>query len=193
MSFTASLSQIVEDNENGLLAAHPGWTRVRLGDIAVVLNGFAFPSACFSQQDGKPLLRIRDVLGSTTDAFYTGDYDPKYLVQTGDLVIGMDGDFNSALWKGPEALLNQRVCKVEPQEEFYSRAFLSYVLPGYLWAVNAKTSSVTVKHLSSLTVADIPLPLPPLPEQRRIVAKIEELFTQLDAGVAALRKVQAQL
>lgn len=39
----------------------------------------------------------------------------------------------------------------------------------------------------------IPIPLPPLPEQHRIVAKIEELFTQLDAGVAALTTALAQL
>lgn len=37
------------------------------------------------------------------------------------------------------------------------------------------------------------IPLPPLPEQHRIVAKIEELFTKLDAGVAALEKLKAQL
>jgi type I restriction enzyme S subunit len=39
----------------------------------------------------------------------------------------------------------------------------------------------------------MPIPLPPLPEQHRIVAKIEELFTRLDAGVEALKKVKAQL
>lgn len=39
----------------------------------------------------------------------------------------------------------------------------------------------------------IPIPIPPLPEQRRIVAKIEELFTKLDAGVEALKKVKAEL
>ena len=37
------------------------------------------------------------------------------------------------------------------------------------------------------------IPLPPLPEQHRIVAKIEDLFTKLDAGIDALGKVQAQL
>jgi type I restriction enzyme S subunit len=37
------------------------------------------------------------------------------------------------------------------------------------------------------------LPLPPLPEQYRIVTKIEELFTQLDAGVELLKKVKAKL
>jgi type I restriction enzyme S subunit len=49
-------------------------------------------------------------------------------------------------------------------------------------------SGVTVKQLRELE-----FPIPPLPEQHRIVARIEELFTQLDAGVASLMKVQAQL
>ena len=40
---------------------------------------------------------------------------------------------------------------------------------------------------------NIPIPLPPLPEQHRVVAKIEELFTRLDAGVAALKKAKALL
>ncbi len=39
----------------------------------------------------------------------------------------------------------------------------------------------------------IKLPLPPLPEQHRIVAKIEELFTKLDAGVSSLEKTKTQL
>ncbi|MEM2125715.1 MAG: restriction endonuclease subunit S [Candidatus Methanosuratincola sp.] len=42
-------------------------------------------------------------------------------------------------------------------------------------------------------IQKIHIPVPPLPEQHRIVAKIEELFTKLDAGVEALKKVKAQL
>jgi type I restriction enzyme S subunit len=185
--------QIVQENENGLLSADPSWSRVPLGEVAQVLNGFAFSSKNFSRVRGKPLLRIRDILQDQTAVLYDGQYDTAYLVHPNDLVIGMDGDFNCALWKGPEALLNQRVCKVTSNELFYSSKFLKYVLPGYLQAVNARTSSQTVEHLSSKTVADIPLPLPPLPEQHRIVAKIEELFTKLDAGVEALKKIKAQL
>ena len=37
------------------------------------------------------------------------------------------------------------------------------------------------------------MPVAPLPEQQRIVAKIEELFSDLDAGVAALERVRANL
>jgi type I restriction enzyme S subunit len=130
---------------------------------------------------------------SETETYFDGQYDPNFLVEQGDLVVGMDGDFNCTLWRGQTALLNQRVCKLSPHEQFYRKKLLAYALPGYLKAINAETSSVTVKHLSSNTIAQIPLPLPPLPEQDRIVAEMEKQFTRLDAAVAALKRVQANL
>ncbi|GAA4358829.1 hypothetical protein GCM10023185_24830 [Hymenobacter saemangeumensis] len=48
-------------------------------------------------------------------------------------------------------------------------------------------------NISQDIVRSTPFPLPPLPEQRRIVAKLEELFSRLDAGVAAVRQTQALL
>ena len=51
----------------------------------------------------------------------------------------------------------------------------------------------TRKRISRGNLATIPLPVPPLPEQRRIVAEIEKQFTRLEAGVSALRRVQANL
>ena len=112
MSFTASVDEIVAENANGLLSKHESWQRIPLSAVASILNGWAFPSAQFSVSEGKPLLRIRDILRTRTEACFTGAYDDTYLVRAGDLVVGMDGDFNAATWAGPEALLNQRVCKI---------------------------------------------------------------------------------
>ena len=99
----------------------------------------------------------------------------------------MDGDFRAARWSGEDAVLNQRVCKIVVRDEtLYSKDFLSHVLQGYLDAINAHTSSVTVKHLSSRTIQEIPLPLPPLSEQRRIVDAIEEELSRLDGADASL-------
>lgn len=193
MTLIVPVSQIVEQSSNPLLHAHGTWERVPLSLIADVLNGFAFDSAEFSNESGTPLIRIRDLDQGKTECNYTGEFDPRYLVKSGDLLIGMDGDFNSSVWKGSDALLNQRVCKIVLRGQEYSQDFLVYVLPCYLKEINNKTSSLTVKHLSSQSVKEIPLPLPPYQEQLRIVQRIDELFTQLDAGVAALEKVQAQL
>lgn len=193
MSFSANLDHLVSANSNGLLSTHPSWARVRLSDIAAILNGAPFDSERFSRDRGEPLLRIRDVTNATTDTKYDGPFDPQYWVEPGDLVVGMDGDFKCALWRGPRALLNQRVCRLTPDERFYLRRFLVLALPGYLSSINDHTSSITVKHLSSRTVGEIPLPLPPLAEQRRIVEALETHFTRLDAAVATLERARANL
>lgn len=71
----------------------------------------------------------------------------------------------------------------------YSLYYLSQATRIFKYRNRGTTiSGVTKKQLSAL-----PLPLPPLAEQRRIVAKIEELFTRLDAGIEALKKIKAQL
>jgi len=194
MTLRVHPDEIVKESTSHLLAIHPTWERVRLSDVADVLNGFAFKSADFSNSEGVPLLRIRDVGRSQTEASYVGEFDLAYLVEAGSLVVGMDGDFRVARWTGPPALLNQRVCKISVRDDsLYDTGFLSYALPGYLDAINARTSSVTVKHLSSRTVQEIPLPLPPLAEQRRIVAAIEEHSSRLDSAEDSLRRARRKV
>jgi len=189
MSLTVSVSELVNQSDNALLAVHSSWERVKLEDVAKVLNGYAFESKFFNKQGGLPLIRIRDVGKSTTDCCYTGPYDSDYLVNEGDLIVGMDGDFKSSRWAGRPALLNQRVCKIEPTAGLYNERFLEFALPGYLDEINKWTSSQTVKHLSSKDIKEIPLPLPPLPEQHCIVAAVEALFARLDAANARLERV----
>lgn len=194
MSFTESdLPLIVEENRNRLLSIANDWERVTLGDIVEVLNGFAFKSSFFNQSDGFPIVRIRNVLDGWSDTYYSGPFDEPYRVRRGDLLVGMDGDFHCARWRSEDALLNQRVCKLTPDERFYDSSFLLYVIPGYLSAIHERTHAITVKHLSSRTLQRVPLPLPPLVEQRAIVAKIESLFSELDQGVAQLEAVRTQL
>lgn len=193
MSLTKPVGQLVEESSDPLLGIHPSWERVLLSHIAHVLNGFAFPSSSFSAEAGIPLIRIRDILGDHTETRFVGEYDPRYLVQPGELLVGMDGDFNCALWRGEPGLLNQRVCKVSPNDAFYSTRFLAYALPGYLKAINDATSSQTVKHLSSRSVESIPLPLPPLNEQSRISLKIDELFSELELAERQSNEAKAKL
>ncbi len=117
-----------------------------------------------------------------TDCYYDGAFDEAYIINPGDLLIGMDGDFNCSTWRGPKALLNQRVCKIEVNTDLYNRKFLEYALPGYLKAINENTSSQTVKHLSSRSISEILLPNPPLAKQQRIVARVEALLTHINAA-----------
>ncbi len=185
--------EIVAKGTYPLLAKANHWERVTLSDVANVQNGFAFKSSYFDADTGIPLIRIRDISREQTEHRYWGEFDDQYLVNNGDILIGMDGDFVASKWAGEKAILNQRVCKVTLTSDLFDEGFLYLCLQPYLNAINAETSSVTVKHLSSKTIEEIPLPLPPLMEQQCIVFKIEELFSELDKGVESLKTARAQL
>ena len=185
--------EIVATGSYPLLAKADHWERVTLSDVANVKNGFAFKSSHFDPDRGVPLIRIRDIFKKDTEHRYWGEFEEQYVVNSGDILIGMDGDFSASRWNGEKALLNQRVCRVTLTSDLIDDGFLFLSLQPYLNAINAETSSVTVKHLSSKTIEEIPLPLPPLMEQRRIVAKTEVLFSELDKGIENLKAARAKL
>ncbi len=166
------------------------WERVNLSEICSVLNGFAFKSTYFNTKTcGLPLIRIRDVKESTISTYFSGEYLSEYIISNGDILIGMDGDFNCKKWQNIPALLNQRVCKIEIFNENYNKNFLYYALPAYLNEINVWSSAVTVKHLSSNSIKEIPLPLPPLNEQKRIVAKLDKIIPRIDSVKTRLDRV----
>ena len=148
---------------------------VTLGDYIEILSGFAFKSSLFnSEARGLPLVRIRDVVPGYSETYSDEDFDEKYLLEDGDLLIGMDGEFNCARWKGGKALLNQRVCRVIASSKNLDDQYLFYFLPRPLKQIEAKSNFVTVKHLSVKQIQAIKIPLPPLEEQRRIAAILDK-------------------
>lgn len=189
MSFSASIEELIYTSTSPLISSAPWWNRVSLGDIANILNGYPFKSTAFNKAEGIPVIRIRDVTAGKVITYYQGSPVDGYWVEPGEIIIGMDGDFNCRQWPDVRAQLNQRVCKVTPNDSFYDRTFLAYVLPGYLKLINDATHSITVKHLSSKTISEIPLPLPPLAEQKRIVAKLDALMARSSRARDALAQI----
>ncbi len=160
------------------------WQRKKLADVLKIQNGYAFDSKKFNPSKGMPLVRIRSLkLGIETETWFNGPYDEKYVVQAGDLLIGMDGEFGCFEWKGNPSLLNQRVCRLQDFTGELIPKFIFYGINEYLKAIEDVTGFATVKHLSSKQVLDIDFPVPPLPEQQRIVAILDEAF----AGIATAR------
>jgi type I restriction enzyme S subunit len=87
------------------------------------------------------------------------------------------------------------VCIVRTGEHSVDHRWLMHTInsPQFRVSVAELQSGSTRKRISRGNLSTLNLPVPPLPEQRRIVAKIEELFTKLDAGVKALNEIKAQL
>ncbi len=148
-----------------------------------ILAGFAFDSDKFDPDEGMPLIRIRDIDKTTTEIFFDGEYPPNYIVNTGDVLIGMDGDFNIAVWKGGRALLNQRVCRVIENNKMLSK-YAFYLLGHPLKLINDITYSTTVKHLSTTDLYNYIFPVPPVEEQEAIVEYLDKKCGSIDKVIA---------
>jgi type I restriction enzyme S subunit len=160
-----------------------GWTWCRLSDLALPQAGFAFKSSGFNEVgQGRPLIRIRDVgsdSGPTT--YFAGEFREEFVVEAGEWLISMDGEFRVRTWRGPAALLNQRVTRLIFFSAATNQAFVAAALQRKLHAVQGVKAYTTVDHLSGKQIAESVVALPPEPEQARIVARIDELMHLCDA------------
>ena len=159
------------------------WNVARISELTSLLNGYPFDSEFFTRGEGTPLVRIRDLNAEETEVNYVGPIVENAWIQSGDVIIGMDGDFNVARWRGQRALLNQRMCCLRPRGCTDS-GFIAYLLPLPLQVINDLTYSTTVKHLSSGGVRKVRLGAPPEPEQRAIAAFLDRETARIDALVA---------
>lgn len=176
------------------------WEIKRGKYVTKLLSGFPFNSDLFSTDEtDMPLIRIRDIMNTSTESFYSGSYPSAYIIRKGDVLVGMDGDFNVAIWNGPDGLLNQRVCKVIDMPGFSAR-YAFYVLPRPLKCINDVTYSTTVKHLSTFDIYREYLPVPPIDEQEAIAdyldaecKKIDDLIATEEKRVSLLQEVRLSI
>jgi type I restriction enzyme S subunit len=158
-----------------------GWEWVRLGSVAFPQAGFAFKSNFFNDiGDGLPLIRIRDVGQIITGTFYSGEYKEEFVVNHGDYLISMDGQFRVAKWENGKALLNQRVTRLVFYFADIGKSFIASSLQARLLELQGVKAYTTVDHLSGSQILEAVLALPPLAEQHRIVTKVDELMALCD-------------
>ena len=147
------------------------WEWARFTNIIPIQYGFPADSSRFVESGTIGLIRIRDVNSGDlahTSVDYDGEWNAQYLVQTGDDLIGMDGEFNCLRWRGKEALLNQRVCCLRYYPNSMNRDFVRYAVNWYLQEIWKSTSKTTVKHLSAKALDSLLFAVPPVEEQKRI-------------------------
>ena len=161
----------------------------RLIDICDIQYGYAFDSKCFTEDSSYPqLVRIRDVKRGYSETYYSGDYPEEYILSEGDLLVGMDGEFNIARWKSSGALLNQRVCKLTAKVGINGE-YIRFAMSKALKEIERKTAFVTVKHLSAKELNKLELDVPKLSEQDRIADTLNRLEKVIEARQEELDKL----
>ncbi|WP_256998309.1 restriction endonuclease subunit S [Cutibacterium avidum] len=158
-----------------------------VGTAVELQNGFPFNSEDFTDSGAIPLLRIRDLAATQFETYLDVDVPEQYIVRLGDLVVGMDGDFNCLIWKRSKAALNQRVCRLRARAGHDIR-YVAYALPSELKHINDTQFATTVKHLSSSEILSSRIPSRPLEEQRRIADFLDDRVARIDQIIAARQR-----
>lgn len=139
---------------------------------------------------GKPQSELYPYYGATGQVGYIDDYitDGEYVLLGEDGAPFLDVFAPKAYVISGKAWVNNHAHVLRSKK---SNKFLCY----YLNYFNYKgfVSGTTRLKLTQNSMKQIKIPNPPLSEQERIVARIEELFSQLDDGVEALKKIKQQL
>jgi type I restriction enzyme S subunit len=171
--------------------------KVKLDNYVDILSGFAFKSSQFNDNKrGLPIVRIRNVKPAFSETYYDGEFNEKFLLNNGDILIGMDGEFNCEKWQGGKALLNQRVCRIKSISDFLDDQYLFYYLSPVLKIIEGKSNFVTVKHLSVKQIQEIKIPLPPIASQRRIadiLDKADEIIRKRKEAIALTEQLQKSI
>jgi type I restriction enzyme S subunit len=179
------------------------WAAIEIGSVARVETGFPFKSETFSDtpiDGGCPLVRIRDVPVRSSTTYIRPPVPPevhtRYLVRNGDVLIGMDGQFHLAKWAGGDALLNQRVARVEFDLALVDPDFAFYAMARPLRLVEEAKHYTTVKHLSMGDLRSLRISAPSLAEQAAIAEVLRTVQQARDATeqvIAAARVLKRSM
>lgn len=169
------------------------WNVVPFTEAVDICDTFRKPinsSERASRIKGKEQSELYPYYGATGQVGFIDDYitDGEYVLLGEDGAPFLDAFSNKAYIISGKTWVNNHAHVLRSKT---NNKFLCYYLNGFNY--KGYVSGTTRLKLTQAEMKRIPVPVPPLPEQERIVARIEELFSQLDAGVETLKKTKAQL
>lgn len=173
-----------------------GWEVVSLAELVTVLNGRAYKQHELLAA-GTPVLRVGNLF--TSDRWYYSDLklDDDKLIDRGDLIYAWSASFGPFIWRGDRVIYHYHIWKLAlHSEEDLDKTYLYNVLLQKTREIKAAGHGVSMVHMTKEKMERLEIPLPPLAEQRRIVAKVNELMAlcdALEASLAATTTVRTRL
>jgi type I restriction enzyme S subunit len=167
------------------------WKTHKLGELAQYINGKAFKPEDW-KTSGLPIIRIQNLTNSSKPFNYCDQpVEPRYYVNDGDLLISWSATLGSFIWDRGPAVLNQHIFKAIPNAELVERDFLHFLMLETLEEIASHAHGIAMKHITKGKFETIEVAIPPLPEQRRIVARIKECMERVEE-IGGLRRSATQ-
>ena len=174
-----------------------GWEKIYLGQIVKLKNGFAFNSSDYLES-GIPVVRISDIKNGNVSldnpVYVAEDIGFRdFTIQNGDILIAMSGATTGKFGVFSQDALayqNQRVGNIKPHSEtLISKRFVYYLIGSLQKKIEEGAYGGAQPNISSKAIEEIVTHLPPLAEQKQIVAKLDVAFGYLETLKASLARI----
>ena len=150
----------------------------KLGEIGTYINGCAFKPEDW-KTSGLPIIRIENLNNpKAAYNYYQGEFEEKYKVTNGDILVSWSASLDAYVWNNGEAILNQHIFKVIPNDEIVDKDFLFYILKKAIRGLTELVHGATMKHVNKPVFENFEVFFPEDKDMQKVWAK--NLYTILD-------------
>ena len=170
-----------------------GWQRCILPDFTYIVMGQSPSSTTYNRSgDGLPFFQGKAEFGDLFPTINQYCSQPNKIAKQGATLLSVRAPVGPTNLAQHDCCIGRGLAALHPCGGIEPK-FLLYLFRSIEPEMSNKGTGSTFKAITKGFVESLEFNLPPLPEQHRIVAKIEELFSELDKGIESLKTARAQL
>lgn len=156
------------------------WATAKIEDLIQVINGRAYKKSEMLSS-GIPILRVGNLFTSNEWYYSDLDLDADKYIDRGDLIYAWSASFGPFIWEGSRVIYHYHIWKMDifhdgALDKNFSKLFLQAISE----RIKASGNGIAMIHMTKERMEKVVHPLPPIEEQRRIVAKVDELMALCD-------------